>query len=63
MHQKEVNFHDKVNERIPLLIIKHNKDILTLVDEITSLNFVIQSLAVPLVNEEYKVENTIDITD
>ena len=63
MHQKEVNFHDKVNERIPLLIIKHNKDILTLVDEITSLDFVIQSLAVPLVNEEYKVENTIDITD
>ena len=63
MHQKEVNFHDKVNEGIPLLIIKHNKDILTLVDEITSLNFVIQSLAVPLVNEEYKVENTIDITD
>ena len=32
-------------------------------NEITSLIYVIQSLAVQLVNKEYKIRNTIDTTD
>ena len=50
--QKEVKPQDIVNESIPLPILKHDKDIITLIDEISSLNLVIQSLAVHLVNKE-----------
>ena len=56
MHQKEVNPQDKVHESITLPIIKHDKDIQTLVDEITSLNPAIQSLAVQLANKEDNIK-------
>ena len=63
LHQKQVNPQYKVNESITILNLKHDKDIIALVDEITSLNFVLQSLKVQLLNKEYKIENTIDNTD
>ena len=49
--QKEVNPQDKVNENITQLIIKRDKDIITLIDEGNSFKLVIQSLAVDLVNK------------
>ena len=61
--QKEVNPQDNVNKSIPLPILKHDKDIITLIDEISSLNLVIQSLAVHLVNQENKIESNIETTD
>ena len=54
MHQKEVNPQDMVTEKTTLLILKHDKDIITLIGEVHSIKLVIQSLAVQLVNKETK---------
>ena len=63
MHKKELNPQDKGNESTPLPILKHYKDIITLVDEIKCFNFVIQSLVVQLVNKKDNILNTIDTND
>ena len=53
----------RVNENITPLILRHDKDIITLIDKVNSLKLVIQSLAVLLVNKETKIESTIENTD
>ena len=63
MHQKNVNPQEKVNESISLPFIRHDKDIITLINEIDSLNLVFQSLLdVQLMNKEDTKESTIETT-
>ena len=60
---KKVNHQDKVNSNITMLILKHDTDITTFIDEVNSLKLVMQSLAVQLVNKETRIESTIENTD
>ena len=53
----------RVNENITPLILRHDKDIITLIDKVNSLKLVIQSLPVQLLNKEDKIESTIENTD
>ena len=46
-----------------MLILKHDTDITTFIDEVNSLKLVMQSLAVQLVNKETRIESTIENTD
>ena len=49
---KELTPQNKVNESITLLILKHDKDIMTLTEEVNSLNHVTQCLTEQLLNKD-----------
>ena len=57
MHRKGLKSQEKVNKSITLLILKHDKDIITLIDESKSWKLVIQSLAVQLVKRRRENRN------
>ena len=48
-------------KKITLRILKHDKDIITLIDEVNNLK--LESLTLQLVNKETKIESTIGHTD
>ena len=63
LHKKEINSKDKVNNSITLLILKHDKDIITLIEEVNNWILAIQTVTVQFVNKEDILESTIKNTD